>query len=150
MDGELSSDPKDIAEGISSFYRQLYSENVVDRPVLDDMIFSRIFEEDALWLDRPFDEEEVHGVITGFNVDKAPGPNGFSMAFFQSCWSVLKKEIMEVFQNFHTQAIFEKSLNIAFLALIPKKVDVLEIKDFLPLSLKRQMLWRSRIFDHSI
>ena len=135
MDGELSSDPKDIAEGISSFYRQLYSENVVDRPVLDDMIFSRIFEEDALWLDRPFDEEEVHGVITGFNVDKAPSPNGFSMAFFQSCWSVLKKEIMEVFQNFHTQAIFEKSLNIAFLALIPKKVDVLEIKDFQPFNL---------------
>ena len=135
MDGELSSDPKDIAEGISSFYRQLYSENVVDRPVLDDMIFSRIFEEDALWLDRPFDEEEVHGVITGFNVDKAPSPNGFSMAFFQSCWSVLKKEIMEVFQNFHTQAIFEKSLNIAFLALFPKKVDVLEIKDFQPFNL---------------
>ena len=128
----------------------VYSKNVVDRPVLDEMEFSRISEEDALWLDRPFDEEEVHGVITGFNVDKAPGPNGFSMAFFQSCWSVLKKEIMEVFQNFHTQAIFERSLNIAFLALTPKKVDVLEIKDFLPLSLKRQMLWRSRIFDHSI
>ena len=123
---------------------------MVDRPVLDDMIFSRIFEEDALWLDRLFDEEEVYGVITGFNVDKAPGPNGFSMAFFQSCWSVLKKETMEVFQSFHTQAVFEKSLNIAFLALTPKKVDVLEIKDFLPLSLKRQMLWRSRIFDHSI
>ena len=33
MDGELSSDPKDIAEGISSFYRQLYSEDVVDRMI---------------------------------------------------------------------------------------------------------------------
>ena len=62
---------------------------------------------------------------------------------------MLKKEIMEVFQNFH-KVVFEKSLNIASLALIPKKVDVVEIKDFLPLFLKRQMLWRSRIFDHSI
>ena len=33
VDGELSSDPKDIAEGISSFYRQLYSEDVVDRMI---------------------------------------------------------------------------------------------------------------------
>ena len=82
MDGELSSDPEDIAEGISCFYRQLYSKNVVDRPVLDDMEFSRISEEDVLWLDRPFDEEEVYGVINGFNGDKAPGPNGFSMVFF--------------------------------------------------------------------
>ena len=39
----------------------------------------------------------MYGVLNGFNGDKAPGPNGFSMAFFQSCWSVLKKEIMEVF-----------------------------------------------------
>ena len=97
VDAKLSSDPKDIVKGISRFYRQLYSENVVDRPVLDDVDISRISEEDALWLDRPFDEEEVYGVINGFNGDKAPSPNGFSMAFFQSCWSVLKKEIMEVF-----------------------------------------------------
>lgn len=34
------------------------------------------------WLDTPFDEEEVYGVIKGFNGDKAPGPDGFSMAFF--------------------------------------------------------------------
>jgi len=97
VDAKLSSDPKDIVKGISRFYRQIYSENVVDRPVLDDVDISRISEEDALWLDRPFDEEEVYGVINGFNGDNAPGPNGFSMAFFQSCWSVLKKEIMEVF-----------------------------------------------------
>ena len=135
VDGELSSDPEAIAECISRFYRQLYSENVTHRPVLDDVEFSRISEEDALWLERPFDEDEVFGVINGFNGDKAPGPDGFSMAFFQPCWSVLKKEIMDVFHNFHTQAVFEKSLNASFLALIPKKVDAMEVKDFRPISL---------------
>ena len=57
------------------------------------------------------------------------------MAFFQSCWSVLKTEIMAIFHNFHTQVMFEKSLNASFLALIPKKVDVVEVKDFRPISL---------------
>ena len=42
---------------------------------------------------------------------------------------------MAVFQNFHTQAVFEKSLNASFLALIPKMVDAMEIKDFRPISL---------------
>ena len=42
---------------------------------------------------------------------------------------------MEVFQNFHTQAVFEKSLNASFHALIPKKVDAVEVKDFWPISL---------------
>ena len=105
------------------------------RPVLDDVEFSSISVEDAIWLDRPFEEEEVLGVINDFNDDKSPGPDGFSMAFFQSCWGVLKTEIMAVFHNFHTQAVFEKSLNASFLALIPKKVDAVEVKDFQPISL---------------
>ena len=105
------------------------------RPILDDVDFSSISVEDASWLDRPFEEEEVFGVITDFNGDKAPSPDDFSMAFFQSCWGVLKTEIMVVFHNFHTQAVFEKSLNALFLTLIPKKVDVVEVKDFRPISL---------------
>ena len=36
------------------------------RPVLDDVDFSSISVEDASWLDRPFEEEEVIGVINDF------------------------------------------------------------------------------------
>ena len=42
---------------------------------------------------------------------------------------------MAAFHNFHTQAVFEKSLNASFLALIPKKVNVVEVKDFWLISL---------------
>ena len=42
---------------------------------------------------------------------------------------------MIVFHNFHTHAVFEKSLNALFLALIPKKVDVVEVKDYRSISL---------------
>ena len=42
---------------------------------------------------------------------------------------------MAMFQNFHTLVVFEMSLNVSFLALIPKKVDAVEIKDFRPISL---------------
>lgn len=44
-------------------------------------------------------------------------------------------DIMELFQNFHTHAVFEKSLNAYFLTLIPKKVITLDVRDFKPLSL---------------
>ena len=135
VDRELSSDPEAIAGCISHFYKQLYVETVAHRPLLDDVEFSCISEVDALWLDGPFDEEEVFRVISDFTGDKAFGPDGFSMAFFQCCWCILKAEIMAVFQNFHTQTVFEKSFNASFLALIPKKVDVVEIKDFWPISL---------------
>ena len=102
---------------------------------MDEVVFSRISKEDATWLDRPFDEDEVFGVVHDFNGDKAPGPDSFVMAFFQSCWSVVKIDIMNVFHNFHAHAVFEKRLNATFLALIPKKNDVVNVKDFRPISL---------------
>ena len=83
--GELTSNPSSIAACISLFYKQLYSENEGQRPLLDEVEFSRISGEDAAWLDRPFEEEEVYGVIKDCNGDKSPGPDGFLMAFFQSC-----------------------------------------------------------------
>lgn len=41
---------------------------------------------------------------------------------------------MVVFQNFHVQGEFEKSLNAIFIAVIPKKLDVVDV-DFLPINL---------------
>ena len=125
-----------IIEGCNThFYRQLYLENEVHRPLFDEVVFSRIYEEDATWLDRPFDEEEVLGVVHDFNGDKALGSNGFTMTFFQSCCSIVKTDIMNVFHIFHAHAVFEKSLNATFLALIPKKIDVVDVKAFRPISL---------------
>lgn len=50
--------------------------------MLNDLEFYRLSEEDVAWLDRPFNEDELLGVIQGFNGDRAPCPDGFSMAFF--------------------------------------------------------------------
>ena len=55
--------------------------------------------------------------------------------FFQACWDFLKQEIMELFGNFHSHTVFEKSLNATFLALILKKVNVVSMRDFRPISL---------------
>jgi hypothetical protein len=69
------------------------------------------------------------------NGDKAPGPDGFSMAFFQKYWGVLKKHIMAVFSEFHNSSQFERSLNATFVSLISKKAKAVEVKDFRPISL---------------
>ena len=41
-------------------------------------------------MERDFEEEEVRKVVLAVDGDKAPGPDGFSMAFFQWCWEVLR------------------------------------------------------------
>ena len=89
------------------------------------------------WLGRPFEETEIFEVIKEFHGDKSPRPEGFSMAFFQACWGILKSDIMAVFYHFHVTSQFEKSLNATFIALIPKKATAVEVKDFRPISLVR-------------
>ena len=99
------------------------------------MVFPRISSDNADWLDRPFDEAEIFEVIQNFNGDKAPGPDGFPLAFFQACWDILKTDLMAVFHHFFAKGQFEKSLNATFITLIPKKNEAIEVKDFHPISL---------------
>ena len=57
------------------------------------------------------------------------------MAFFHHCWHVIQDDVMGFFEEFYEHGKFESSLNATFLALIPKKNDAMNIKDFRPISL---------------
>ena len=135
IEGVVSSNQDEIRDHIANFYEHLYIKNGQRRPYLDGLQFSSISGEDVEWLDRPFDETEIFDVVQGFNGDKAPGPDGFSLAFFQKCWSVVREDVIAVCQEFHEYCQFERSLNATFVALIPKKPGADEITDFRPISL---------------
>lgn len=102
---------------------------------MDGLSFDSILEAEAEWLEREFTEEEVRKVVKSMVGDKAPGPDGFSMAFFQACWEVLRVDIMKVFNEFHARGKFELSLNTSFITLIPKTPGANDLKDFRPISL---------------
>jgi hypothetical protein len=57
---------------------------------------------DSIWLEREFEEMEVWE-IRDLNGEKALGPNGFTMAFFQKCREILKNDLMAVFAEFHNR-----------------------------------------------
>lgn len=68
---------------------------------------------EANWLERPFQEEVRQWLLT-MDGDKAPGPGGFTIAFFQSCWEIVKDDLMRAFHHFHEHKLFEKSLKCYF------------------------------------
>ncbi|RVW39630.1 hypothetical protein CK203_090634 [Vitis vinifera] len=47
--------------------------------------FEQISQQEAENLERFFTEDEIHAALMEMNGDKAPGPDGFTMAFWQSC-----------------------------------------------------------------
>jgi hypothetical protein len=101
---------------------------------LDGLDFNSI-DVEAFWLERPFEQSEVLDVVKGVTNKKALGFDSFSIAFFQVCWEVIKADIMGVFHDFHASSKFEKILNATFIALIPKKIGAIVLKDFRPINL---------------
>jgi hypothetical protein len=135
INGVLSTDQEAIKAEISGFNQKLYIEDTTCRPSLDGLFFSSISPEEASWLERPFEEEEICQVVRNMNGDKAPGPDGFPMSFYHACWSILRGDVLAVFSKFYEYGSFVRSLNATFLSLIPKKVNAVEVKDFRPISL---------------
>ncbi|RVW34823.1 Transposon TX1 uncharacterized 149 kDa protein [Vitis vinifera] len=95
----------------------------------------RLVSSEAEGLEIPFSKEEVFATLTILGKDKAPSPDGFTMAFWLFCWDVVKIEIVGFLREFHERGRFVKSLNATFLVLVPKKGDAEDLKDFRPINL---------------
>ena len=68
--------------------------------------------------------------LSNLNGDKAPGPDGFPLAFCHFNWDFVRKEVMGFFKESHDNDKFVRSLNSTFLVLIPKKQNGEDIRDF--------------------
>ena len=131
----LYEDEANVRSQLVLFYQGLYEENEVWRPTMDGLDFACIEEKERLSLEKEFSKEEVFQVLKEMEGDKAPSPNGFTMAFFHKCCSIVEKDVMDFFDYFHRHSVFERSLNASFLTLIPKKCNAVNIKDFCSISL---------------
>ena len=83
-----------------------------------------------MWLQRPFEEEEVRCVVFECDGNKVPGPDGFSLALYQDQWEFSKSDLMKVFEEFHELGIINVVTNETYICLIPKKLNCCQIKDF--------------------
>jgi hypothetical protein len=45
-------------------------------------------------------EHEIKSTIDDMPLDKAPGPNSFTIAFFRSCWPIIREDLMLVINAF--------------------------------------------------
>jgi hypothetical protein len=93
----MSSNSTGKREHTMQFYNQLYIEKFRLQPKLDVLSFDSIGIDEDSWLERAVEESEVFEVVRVLNGDKAPNPDGFSMVFSQTCWEVIKEDIIEAY-----------------------------------------------------
>ncbi|RVW12452.1 LINE-1 retrotransposable element ORF2 protein [Vitis vinifera] len=119
--GLVLDSSESITEEILLYFKKLYSCPTRESWRVEGIDWSPISEESAFRLDFPFAEAEIFNAIFQLDRDKAPGPDGFTIAVFQDCWDVIKEDLVRVFAEFHNSGIINQNTNASFIVLLPKK-----------------------------
>ena len=108
---------EEVKVGIVKVVKDLFGDPGGWRASPEGLNFSRLNDMEALSLEVPFTEDEVHGALPDLNGDKAPGLDGFTVALWQFGWDVVKSDILRLFRDFHEHGRFVRSLNSTFMVL---------------------------------
>jgi hypothetical protein len=59
--------------------------------------------------------------------NKAPGPDKIPIEFYQCCWDIVKKDIVNLFNDCHASKVDISRLNYGIITLLPKVKDASKI-----------------------
>ena len=121
INGSWIVEEREIQEAVVSTFQHLLSNPDGWSPSLDGLVFNKLEGEEAARLEEPFSVKEVVSTLFDLSGEKALRLDGYSLAFCQSSWDLVKEEVMGFFRDFHEHERFVRSLNSTFLVLVPKK-----------------------------
>lgn len=116
-----------------AFYKNLFGPSASYSIVLNNNFWPaemKLTKTEKEVLIKPFGVEEVKGVVMEMKVNSAPGPNGFSVTFFQKFWDITQGDLMCMFQDFWEGQLDIKRLNFGVITLVPKIKDANNIKQY--------------------
>ncbi|KAL0292016.1 UNVERIFIED_CONTAM: hypothetical protein Sangu_3258200 [Sesamum angustifolium] len=110
------------------------TETVIDLSFLRTELKHTLTLEEANLLIRPVTREEIKEAIFDIDEESAPGPDGYTSAFFKSAWPVVGQAISEAICEFFRTGQLLKQVNTTVLALIPKVNLPSYVSDYRPIS----------------
>jgi len=96
-DGQVCKGYNQVKAVAEAHFQNLYSPDAQSNDEETSAFLSNIpklisFEENAI-LCRPIMEKEIINVIWAMETDKAPGPDGFTIHFYKTCWHIIKADL---------------------------------------------------------
>ena len=69
---------------------------------------------------RPISEQEISDAIWSLQLDKAPGPNGFTIKFYRATWEIIKVDLRRMLSWTRKKDKIGGAINSSLLSLVPK------------------------------
>ncbi|KAL9675221.1 hypothetical protein QQ045_003422 [Rhodiola kirilowii] len=82
-----------------------------------------------------YTESEIIRAVFQLHPSKAPGNDGFSAPFIQSCWHIIKDHFISDCLSFLNDGILSDASNVTLITLIPKQKAAMRVTDYRPISL---------------
>ena len=134
--GMVVTDFEGICQSLASFYQDLFTACPVNFGVQSDLLDCLSFSisvDDAASCDGPISPNEAHAGLLGMAKGKSPGSDGLPMEFRVAFWDLLGEDLVNVFNSSLAGGLPPFSQCEALIALIFKKGDRLDDKNWRPL-----------------
>ncbi|GKU93253.1 hypothetical protein SLEP1_g6860 [Rubroshorea leprosula] len=128
-------EPELVKVAAVKYFTKVFQNEQWCRPTMDGIPFCRILDAQREWLERPFTIEEIEEGLNDCDGSKVPGPDGFNFNFIKFAWSTVKEDFVNFLTKFNRNGRLVNGLNSSFLALIPKKLNPEQFKEYRPISL---------------
>ena len=134
--GRWCDDEGSIAQAALSYFDSIYSSSHPCRiEEVTDAIPYMMTNEMNESLVREFTREEVVAALKQIHLNKAPGPDGMSVVFFQKYWSIVGNNVTDMILNVLNHNLPIPELNKTNISLIPKINNPKRMTDFRPINL---------------
>ncbi|KAL0295481.1 UNVERIFIED_CONTAM: LINE-1 reverse transcriptase [Sesamum radiatum] len=136
--GEVLTGTQDVTQEFISYFQSLLGgtspHRVVDLDFLRSDLKHTLTIDEANLLDAPVTQSDIKDAFFAIDEDSAPGPDGYTSAFFKSAWPVIGHDISEAVGEFFRTGKLLKQINTTLLALIPKVSLPNYVSDYRPIS----------------
>eukprot|EP00253_Pinus_taeda_P010380 PITA_10380 len=137
--GERVVEQNEIEQVLMDYHKDILTETQVDRTraiqEICSAIPSLVTEDQNKALMRAVTLEELEEVVKAMKKGTAPGPDGFTVDFYQAGWHFLGREILDLVEESRINQKVWPALNSTFFALIPKGDNLEEANGFRPIAL---------------
>jgi hypothetical protein len=129
---------ENLLKHATDYYKELFGKGTGNTFPLDPDLWvegEKVSDEDNNILTQPFCRKEVKDALDQMEHNKAAGPDAIPAEFFQTCWEVVRGDIMEMFHDLFEGKLDVSRINYGVITLLPKVIDAEKIQQYRPICL---------------